>query len=260
MSDSEDFSDISSTSEEGDRLRSLLSLCPRYVVVPPNPPDGIAFALAGNSQEWDHLTDLHSGISNCKPGIWKGEMKLIEGAELGNCDREACLRWVADLDEETDLDFSISLNEWQAWEQMFKDRFDDADAVQWGEGTSWKHAGTYYDDGGLLNVISMAYLTREAAHMVLEGRDYEEQEIDDDEYAGYLEMITLNDNLRGDDWDRNPGFTFGGLHFGQDCIGGPPGLAVAEKDGQVVAIKLWMDDDELDEGTPFDSQPGRLVF
>jgi hypothetical protein len=35
---------------------------------------------------------------------------------------------------------------------------------------------------------------------------------------------------------------------------------VAEKDGQVVAIKLFMDDDELDEGTPYDSQPGKLNF
>lgn len=50
------------------------------------------------------------------------------------------------------------------------------------------------------------------------------------------------------------------LLVGQDSIGGPPGLSVAEKDGQVVAIKLFMDDDELDEGTPFDSQPGKVVF
>ncbi|PTB44806.1 hypothetical protein M441DRAFT_86126 [Trichoderma asperellum CBS 433.97] len=260
MSDSEDFSEISSTSEEGDRLRSLLSLCPRYVVVPPNPPDGIAFALTGNAQIWDHLTDLHSGISNCKPGIWKAEVKLVEGAEFGNCDTEACLRWVADLDEETELDFSISLDEWQGWDQMLKDRFDDS-VVEWDEGIAWKHAGTYYDDGGLFNVISMAYLTREAAHMVIEGRDHEELEMDDDEYSGYLEHVTLNDSpIDEEDSLRNAGFTFGGLHFGQDSIGGPPGLAVAEKDGQVVAIKLFMDHDELDEGTPFDSQPGKVVF
>lgn len=212
MSDSEDFSEISSTSEEGDRLRSLLSLCPRYVVVPPNPPDGIAFALTGNAQIWDHLTDLHSGISNCKPGIWKAEVKLVEGAEFGNCDTEACLRWVADLDEETELDFSISLDEWQGWDQMLKDRFDDS-VVEWDEGIAWKHAGTYYDDGGLFNVISMAYLTREAAHMVIEGRDHEELEMDDDEYSGYLEHVTLNDSpIDEEDSLRNAGFTFGGLH------------------------------------------------
>lgn len=252
-------SGISSTSEEGDRLQSLLSLCPRYVVVPPNPPDGIAFALAGNSQEWDHLTDLHSGISNCKPGVWKAGVEVVGGAGFGSCDTGACLRWVADLDEETELDFGISLNEWQAWEQMFKDRFDDS-AAGWDEGLAWKHAGTYYDDGGLFNVISMAYLTREAAAMVMEGRGAGEEDIDEDEWAGYLEMITLNDNLGGEDCERNSGFTFGGLHFGQDSIGGPPGLSVAEKDGQVVAIKLFMDDDELDEGTPFDSQPGKVVF
>jgi hypothetical protein len=35
---------------------------------------------------------------------------------------------------------------------------------------------------------------------------------------------------------------------------------VAEKDGQVVAIKLFSDDEELDEGTAFDQQPGRIVF
>jgi hypothetical protein len=213
MSDSEvSDSGISSTSEEGNRLKSLLSLCPRYVVVPPNPPDGIAFALTGDAQKWDHLTYLHSGISNCKPGIWKAEMKVIEGAELGNCDREACLRWVAGLDEETELDFSISLNEWQAWDQMFKDRFDDS-VAEWDEGLAWKHAGTYYDDGGLLNVLSTAYLTHEAAAKVLEGRGAGEEDINEGEWGGYLEHITLNDNPASmEDRIRNIGFTFGGLH------------------------------------------------
>lgn len=204
-------SEISSTAKEGNRLKSLMSLCPRYVVVPPNPPDGIAFALAGNSQRWGHLTELHSGISNCKPGVWKAEMKLIEGAEFGNCDREACLRWVADLDEETELDFSISLAEWQAWDQMLKDRFDDS-VTGWDEGLAWKHAGTYYDDGGLFNVLSMAYLTREAAAMVLKGKGATEQDIDEGKWGGYLEWITLNDSVNRADRIRNSGFTFGGLH------------------------------------------------
>lgn len=50
------------------------------------------------------------------------------------------------------------------------------------------------------------------------------------------------------------------LPVGQDSIGGPPAIALAEKDGQVVGIKLWCDDDEIEEGTPFDEQPGKLVF
>ncbi|KAL7918433.1 hypothetical protein ACQKWADRAFT_323777 [Trichoderma austrokoningii] len=253
-------SEISSTSEEGNRLKGLLSLCPRYVVVPPNSPDGISFALTGNAQEWEHLTYLHMGISNCKPGVWKAEVQTVEGAEPGNCDQEACLRWVADLDEETELDFSISLDEWQAWDQMLKDRFDNS-AAGWDEGLAWKHAGTYYDDGGLMNVLSMAYLTHEAAAMVMEGKGAGEEAIDEDEWGYYLESITLNDSpANTEDEIRNLGFTFGGLHFGQDSIGGPPGLAVAEKDGQVVAIKLFMDHDELDEGTPFDGQPGKVAF
>ncbi|KAL7916590.1 hypothetical protein GGI35DRAFT_473863 [Trichoderma velutinum] len=248
--DSEEFGEF----DEGDRLYSLLSLCPRYVIVPENPPDGIAFAMTGHGQEWEHLTDQHSGISNCKPGIWKAEVRQVPGRELGNADHEACLRWVADLDENTELDFAISLDAWQAWEQMFKDQFDDS--VQWGEGVTWKHGGTYYDDGGLFNVISMAYLTADAAATITEG-EYTE----DDGYDGYIEMITLNDNpINAEDRMRNYGFTLGGLHFGQDSIGGPPAIALAEKDGQVVGIKLWSDDDEIEEGTPFDKQPGQLVF
>ncbi|KAL7948132.1 hypothetical protein V8C42DRAFT_316780 [Trichoderma barbatum] len=254
MSDAEDVVQDFAEFEDGDRLAGLLSLCPRYVVVPANPPDGIAFTLTGHCSEWDQLTYQHSGISNCKPGVWRAEMREIPGAELGDADCEACLRWVAELDESTELDFAISLDEWQAWEQMFKDRFDDS--VEWDQGIAWKHGGTYYDDGGIFNVISTAYLTREAAAMVSE-----EEYGDDDGYNGYIEMITLNDNpMNEEDCKRNSGFTFGGLHFGQDSIGGPPALAVAEKDGQVVAIKLWSDDDEIEEGTPFDEQPGRLVF
>ncbi|KAK4070995.1 uncharacterized protein Triagg1_6362 [Trichoderma aggressivum f. europaeum] len=248
--DSEEFSEF----DEGDRLSSLLSLCPRYVIVPANPPDGIAFAMTGHGQEWEHLTYQHSGISNCKPGIWKAEVRNVPGSELGNADFEACLRWVADLDDNTQLDFAVSLDAWQAWEQMFKDQFDDS--VNWGEGVTWKHGGSYYDDGGLFNVISTAYLTTDAAATIT-GGEYTE----DDGYEGYLEMVTLNDNpINAEDRIRNYGFTLGGLHFGQDSIGGPPVIALAEKDGQVVGIKLWCDDDEIEEGTPFDEQPGKLVF
>ncbi|KAK1255645.1 hypothetical protein MKX07_007904 [Trichoderma sp. CBMAI-0711] len=249
MSDIEDSVHI----EDGDRLSSLLSLCPRYIVVPPNPPDGIAFAMTGDCQDWDQLTYWHSGISNCKPGIWKAEIRSIPGAQCGDADYEACLRWVADLDDDTELDFGASLDEWQAWEQMFKDRFDGF--LEWDSGIIWKHGGTYYDDGGIFNVISTAYLTHEAAAKVL-GDDFNE-----DEYDGYLEMITLNDNpINEEDGQRNYGFTLGGLHFGQDSIGGPPAIALAEKDGRVVAIKLWSDDAEIEEGTALEKQPGRLVF
>jgi hypothetical protein len=50
------------------------------------------------------------------------------------------------------------------------------------------------------------------------------------------------------------------VSVGQDSIGGPPAIALAEKDGQVVAIKLWSDDAEIEEGTPLEKQPGQLVF
>ncbi|KAH0497566.1 hypothetical protein TgHK011_004863 [Trichoderma gracile] len=249
MSDSEDSVQIG----EGDRLASLLSLCPRYIVVPPNPPDGIAFAMTGHCPDSDQLTYWHSGISNCKPGIWKAEIKRVPGAQHGDADYEACLRWVADLDEDTELDFGASLDEWQAWEQMFKDRFDES--IEWDDGVTWKHGGTYYDDGGILNVVSTAYLNHEAAAKVL-GDDYNE-----DIYDSYLEMITLNDNpINEEDCQRNYGFTLGGLHFVQDSIGGPPAVALAEKNGQVVAMKLWSDDAEIEEGTPLEKQPGQLVF
>lgn len=201
MSDTEDTVQV----EERDRFTSLLSLCPRYIVVPPNPPEGIAFAMTGDCQDWDQLTYWHSGISNCKPGIWKAETKRLPGAQDGDADYEACLRWVADLNENTELDFGASLDEWQAWEQMFKERFDEP--VEWDEGITWKHGGTYYDDGGIFNVISTAYLTREAAAKVL-GDEYNE-----DEYDWYLETITLNDNpINEEDCQRNYGFTLGGLH------------------------------------------------
>jgi hypothetical protein len=94
---------------------------------------------------------------------------------------------------------------------MLKDRFDDS-AAGWDEGLAWKHAGTYYDDGGLFNVLSMAYLTREAAAMVMEGRGAGEEDIDEDEWGGYLETISLNEHFGGEDRVRNMGFTFGGLH------------------------------------------------
>lgn len=46
----------------------------------------------------------------------------------------------------------------------------------------------------------------------------------------------------------------------QDAIGAPPDIAVAEKDGHKVAIKLFMDYQKLNKGAIFTSQPGRLAF
>jgi hypothetical protein len=48
--------------------------------------------------------------------------------------------------------------------------------------------------------------------MIREGGNAEEEEIDDDEYGGYLETITLSEHWGSVDEIPNEGFTLGGLH------------------------------------------------
>ncbi|KAK5999169.1 hypothetical protein PT974_01559 [Cladobotryum mycophilum] len=247
-----------------DNLSELLTICPRYIIVPPNPPEGINFALCGQLQSFDDLTDLHNGISNCKPGIWKAEHKNIPGVDFPDPTSEACLRWVGELDESTDVDFGTSLEEWKSWDQKLKARFDAATEVRKLEqDLTWKLDGTYFNDGGVFATVSTAYLTREAAEAIL--GDSLDDEFDDDEYVGFLERTTLNDAASDpEEIERNSGFTLGGLHFNQDEIGGPPYIAVAERDGQVVAIKLFSDEDAEEEGREegfvYDAQPGKVTF
>lgn len=200
-------------SEEGDRLENLMNLSPRYVIVPLIPRMELLFFLAGSAYSWNSLTRQHSGISNCKPGIWKVEVKTIPGAGINDCPMEACIRWVADLDEDTKLDFTMTSNEWKAREQMLTDRFDNS-IVEWEEGVVWKHVGSYYHYGGLLNVISSAYFTPEAVQMIMEGCDHEEWDDGSEDYEFYLARTTSMDVhlIPTENSDRNEGFTFGGLH------------------------------------------------
>lgn len=99
----------------------------------------------------------------------------------------------------------MTSNEWKDREQMFKDRFDDS-IVEWEEGIVWKHAGSYYDDGGVLNVLSSAYFTPEAVQMIMEGCNHEEWDDGSEDYEFYLDSATSSIF-----WNRDE-FTIGGLH------------------------------------------------
>jgi hypothetical protein len=193
-----------------DRLFDLLRLCPRHIIVPASPPEGIAFAMVGGLQSFDDLTHWHSGITNCKPGIWRAEAKVIHGAEPGTVDREACLRWVGELDESTGLDFGARLEEWEAWERKMENFKDKNEAGKWDEDVVWKSAKSFFDDGGVFTIVSTEYLTRRSAAAVLLGGDVGEEGIDDEQWSGYIETVALNElpDQLYPIWD----FAFGGLN------------------------------------------------
>ncbi len=205
---------------EDDRFNAILRLSPRYVIVRASSPDGVCFRLAGHTNELEQLGQLHSGIANCKPGIWKALAKPTpdELQKLDVC-WEVCLRWVGELEPDTELDFAAGLEQWKDWDRKMQEKFGDVGGL--GDNLVWKSDGAYYDDGGLCNVISSDYLTESAAKDIMKGRKMEdggdaddendEDEDEETEMGYYLEKITLNEDSLGD-WLDNDTFALGGLN------------------------------------------------
>ncbi|KAL5314712.1 hypothetical protein ACEPPN_017358 [Leptodophora sp. 'Broadleaf-Isolate-01'] len=56
-------------------------------------------------------------------------------------------------------------------------------------------------------------------------------------FGYYLETLSLNGVEMGIPEDRER-FTIGCVNFSQDEVGGPPRIAVAEENGQVIAVRF----------------------
>ena len=178
-------------------------------------------------------TIRHSGIENCKPGIWKAIAKETpDELKSSGIILECCLQWVADLDETTSLDLASSVKTWKEWDQKLREKFgEDGVAEPLSKAIVWKEAESYFDDGGLCNVLAAEYVTKKGLRKLVYGRkggdngdgedgdddeeeeeeEAEEEEEEDDETLGeYLEPVTLKD------WDIDPAendaFTLGGFH------------------------------------------------
>ncbi len=169
----------------------------------------------------------HSGIENCKPGIWKAIAKETpEELKSSGIILEGCLQWVADLDETTNLDLASSVKTWKEWDLKLREKFgEDGVAEPLSKAMVWKEAESYFDDGGLFNVLSAEYVTEKGFRKLVYGQkggdrgddedeededeEEEEEEEDDEDLGGYLEPVTLKD------WDydaENGAFTLGGFH------------------------------------------------
>ena len=174
-------------------------------------------------------TIRHSGIENCKPGIWKAIAKETpDELKSSGIILECCLQWVADLDETTSLDLASSVKTWKEWDQKLREKFgEDGVAEPLSKAIVWKEAESYFDDGGLCNVITAEYVTEKGFRKLVHGgkggdsedeedeedddeEEEEEEEEDDEDLGSYLEPITLKD------WEldvaENDVFTLGGLH------------------------------------------------
>jgi hypothetical protein len=180
-----------------DRLYDLIRLCPRHIIVRASPPESVAFAIVGELESFDQLTKWHSGIMNCKPGIWRAEAKVIPDADAVpgvDVDLEACLRWVGELDESTELDLGAPLEEWEAWERKMEKFGGKNETGNWDEDVVWKKSARhYYNYMGSYNIISTEYLTRKSAAAVLLGGDAGEEEIDDGQWSCYMGIIAENE-------------------------------------------------------------------
>ena len=133
---------------------------------------------------------------------------------------------MADLDETTNLDLASSVKTWKEWDQKLREKFgEDGVAEPLSKAITWKEAESYFDDGGLCNVIVAEYVTEKGFSKLVHGgkggdkedeedddeeEEEEEEEEDDEELGSYLEPVTLKD------WDLNAAekdaFTLGGFH------------------------------------------------
>ncbi|KAH8883399.1 hypothetical protein GQ53DRAFT_847039 [Thozetella sp. PMI_491] len=246
-----------------ERFDTLLRLAPRYVIVRNLPPGDIGFKLMGHVSEPDQIDYWHTGIPNCKPGIWKAMAKDTP-AELQKdliC-WEVCLRWVGELTPDTELDFAGGLDEWEDWNRRMQEKFGDGDGEN--AGLVWMSGGGYFDDGGICNVISTSYLTEKAATEIIHGQEKDKEEEgegaeEEDEFGFYLEAMTQGEDSSGEDLGLDT-FCLGGLHFGQDTVGCPPQIAIGHQDGKTVVIKLFHSETGVEEGDTYQSQPGSTTF
>ncbi|KAG0651857.1 hypothetical protein D0Z07_0803 [Hyphodiscus hymeniophilus] len=228
------------------RFDRLIALTPRRFHISSEPPFGVGLVLCGHvnadDDDGSQFFMEHNGIRNCKPGIWTS-LAVFSQDEGGEEMTECVLRWV----EDGSIDLAQDVKQWEEYEgrtrKLDAESFKSVEGMVGKDGKvlEWKRKGTYYDDGGVCNVVSTEYLTRAAFEKIVDA----EQRADLEEgYGFYVETLTLSA------FDGPPGnerFCIGGMSFGQDEVGGPPRVSVAEENGQVVAVRIHGGEDEEDE-------------
>ncbi|KAG4442472.1 hypothetical protein IFR05_002074 [Cadophora sp. M221] len=223
-----------------DRFNKVQDLTPRRFHISENPPFGIGFVIFGHENEnidedgLERFFLQQEIIRNCKPGIWTSRSRKLEYVQenAGDCDREAILYWVA----EGTIDMTQSVEDWKAYEEATL-QADSAvrDSQILPIGTKWKRYGTFFSDAGYCAAVSAEYLTHDAARAIMFGSDDSTEELD---FGYYLETLSLNGVEIGMPEDRER-FTIGGVNFSQDEVGGPPRIAIAEENGQVIAVRFY---------------------
>ncbi|KAH8817247.1 hypothetical protein F5884DRAFT_246196 [Xylogone sp. PMI_703] len=242
------------------RFRDILNLGPVRFYVSPEPHFNGGLALLGheNADSAETMVAESSNfeaIPNCKPGIWTSRTRKVE--EKYGADMECIVYWIAD----GEIDFAQSVDDWKKYEEETREKDGSIKLSQIvPKGTKWRKAGSYYDDGGVCNVISTVYLTEEAARKIMFGKGEEDEEEEQEEldYGYYLESLTLGyqDNERLIAHKRNENCTLGGMSFNQDSVGGPPNIALAEdENGQVIALRLYQAETPEGEDEPPEEEP-----
>jgi hypothetical protein len=199
---------MSDEDQELDRFDRIMKLTPRRFHISASPPFAApydnSFVLCGqvNGDEDDGsiFGNQRDGIRNCKPGIWTSRTLPVSDAfKLENFNPEdgefeALLYWVT----EGTVDLSQSVEDWEAYEASTAES-DAAVPLKtlFPKGTQWKRSGSYYDDGGVLAIISTDYLSRDAASKIM-GVETEDEECD---LGYYYDTLTYDHDC----------FTLGGM-------------------------------------------------
>ncbi|KAH8809108.1 hypothetical protein F5884DRAFT_753609 [Xylogone sp. PMI_703] len=221
------------------RFDNILALGPVRFYVSPEQYFGGSLALLGDStvnsaEKLVRSSSSFRAIPNCKPGIWTSRTRKINENHAINM--ECIVYWVAD----GEINMGQSVTDWKKYEEETRDR---DGAVKLSQivpkDTKWRKRSTYFDDGGICNIISTVYLTEKTARRITVGEDEGEENFS---YEGYIAALTLGyqDIEFLIPHERNKNCTLGGMSFNQDAVGGPPNIALAEDgNGQVIALRMY---------------------
>jgi hypothetical protein len=184
-----------------ERLRALQTVGPHFFHVTSGRENGL---YIGDLQAETQASEIQTHITTCKPGIWASSYR--HSSQLGtpnNIGRDAIVRWVTD----GELNLNGPAENWKSEQHGLLRQYEQFDASQF----TWRRHGNLWVDGGMANILSMAYLKPLTASSI-QGWDLFSEEPDFNKEIGVYFSILA----RGGSWfvtgdSSREGYTIGGM-------------------------------------------------
>ncbi|KAL5344296.1 hypothetical protein ACLOAV_010725 [Pseudogymnoascus australis] len=160
----------------------------------------------GDLQAETQASEIQTHITPCKPGIWASSYR--HSSQLGtsnNIGRDAIVRWVAD----GELNLNGPAENWKSEQHGLLRQYEQFDANHF----TWRRHGNLWVDGGMANILSMAYLKPLTASSIQGWDLFPEVPDFNKEIEVYFSILA-----RGGSWfvtgdSSREGYTIGGMSW-----------------------------------------------